>query len=55
MGEAITPPPPAPRTRAPPECDVTDAQALPFDQSTPWDVTLGPPDPGFVFNQEAGA
>jgi hypothetical protein len=22
---------------------------------TRWDATLGPPDPGFTFNQEAGA
>jgi hypothetical protein len=55
LGEAITPPPLAPRARAPPEFDVAEAVTLPFDQSTPWDAITPPPDPGFVFSQEQGA
>lgn len=55
LGEPITPPPLAPRARAPPECDVAEAESGPFDQSTPWDATRAPPDPRFGFSQEQGA
>jgi hypothetical protein len=47
LGEATTPPPLAPRARAPPELDAGFA----FDQSPPWDPTTPPTDPGLSFDQ----
>ncbi len=53
LGEAITPPPLAPRARAPPEMEAPNANAiLAFYQSTPWDASCAPPEVGFTFNQE---
>jgi hypothetical protein len=54
LGEPITPPPLAPRARAPPEFDLADdAATLPFDQSSRWDLSAPPPDPDYGFNQQA--
>ena len=54
FGEPLTPPPLAPRARAPPELD-TGEPAQPLDQSFAWDTSAPPPDPGFEFNQSVGA
>ena len=54
IGEPITPPPLAPRARAPPEFDNTEL-ALTLDQSPVWELTAPPPEFGFEFNQEQGA
>jgi hypothetical protein len=51
--KATTPPPLAPRARAPPKID--DAElALVLDQSPAWDPTSPTTDVGFEFNQEQG-
>ena len=53
LGEPTTPPPLAPRARAPPELETDGAgtAAFAFDQSSPWDPTAAPPDPGYRFDQ----
>jgi hypothetical protein len=54
LGEPITPPPLAPRARAPPEFEDTE-RALTLDQSPLWNLAAPPPNRGFEFNQEPGA
>jgi hypothetical protein len=54
LGEPITPPPLAPRARAPPEFEDTE-RALMLDQSPVWDLTVPAPERPFEFNQEPGA
>jgi hypothetical protein len=51
MGEPITPPPLAPRARAPPEFEDTEL-ALTLDQSPVWDLAAPSPEQPFEFNQE---
>jgi len=53
LGESTTPPPLAPRARAPPERETEGAgtQEFAFDQSPPWDSTSPAPDPGYPFDQ----
>jgi hypothetical protein len=54
LGEAIRPPPLAPRARAPPEFEDV-ARALTLDQSVVRDLTVPPPEFGFEFNREPSA
>jgi len=54
LGEPTTPPPLAPRARAPPDVVGREWAGTPgfaFDQSPPWDSTTPPSDPGFSFDQ----
>jgi hypothetical protein len=54
ISEPITPPPLAPRARAPPEFEDTE-QALTLDQSLAWNLAAPSPEPRFEFNQEQSA
>jgi hypothetical protein len=54
LGAPTTPPPLAPRARAPPELEAEDGvgtRRFPFDQSPRCDPTTPPTDPGFTFDQ----
>ncbi|MGH8252059.1 MAG: transposase [Steroidobacteraceae bacterium] len=51
LGEPTTPPPLAPRARAPPTLEAGVAFEFAFDQSPPLDHTAPPLDPGFTFDQ----
>jgi hypothetical protein len=52
-GEPTTPPPLAPRARAPPELEAegVGTAAFAFDQSPSWDPLTPPPDPAVSFDQ----
>ena len=53
LGEPTTPPPLAPRARAPPELEAEWAGTpeFAFDQSPPWDPTMPASDPDLHFDQ----
>jgi hypothetical protein len=51
IGESITPPPLAPRARAPPEFEDMEL-ALTLDQSPAWDLAAPPTEQPFEFNQQ---
>jgi hypothetical protein len=57
LGEPATPPPLAPRARAPPVFDTEPLPGTPatpgfaIDQSPNWEPTAAPPDPGYPFDQ----
>jgi hypothetical protein len=56
LGEPTTPPPLAPRARAPPELDFTaGGEATLLDQSSGWEASTLSADPGYAFDQTAGA
>ncbi len=52
LGEPTTPPPLAPRARAPPALNA--GFAFEFDQSAPWDPSTAPPASGFPFEPTLG-
>ena len=51
LGEPITPPPLAPRARAPPELDFMGSERTALDQSPRWDLSTPPSVPSFEFDQ----
>ena len=53
LGEPTTPPPLTPRARAPPDLKAEPVGSLgfAFDQSSSWDPTTPPTDPGLAFDQ----
>jgi hypothetical protein len=57
LGEPTTPPPPlAPRARTPPVSDSSaGGEASLLDQSSGWEASTPPADPGYAFDQTASA
>lgn len=51
VGESVTPPPLAPRARAPPQIEIAHTAAFAFDPSVDWELRSVTPDPGFQFDQ----